>query len=161
MTPAEQEAYANCRADRVHLVTLELSHPAFTDTLFVVRDNHDLSATLDGQPVVFRACWFDITRPPISEDPDPSLTIQIDNVSGLLTPYLMAASKAPDLTDLIFRPYEWREEDSTAECLSELRLKVRNANADMSSASITAALVNPANILWPRETYTPERFRAL
>ena len=48
---------------------------------------------------------FTIQRPPIGEEPDPSLNISVDNISGYLTPYLDIASRQPSRIRCVFRPY--------------------------------------------------------
>ena len=163
MTPAEKEAYANCDSTEVHLVTLELNHPAFTQPLRIVKDNTDLVAPLeDGSTVTFIAMSFDIVRPPVNEEPDPSITIRVDNVSGTVTPYFELASRSGLEIELIFRPYVWDDVTDVATLLGDpLKLAVRNASADMRNISVTAAHINPANLSFPREKYTPDRFPGL
>ncbi|MTI13114.1 DUF1833 family protein [Sansalvadorimonas verongulae] len=163
MTPAEKEAYANCRANEVHLYTLELNHPAFTQPLRIVHDNTDLTAPLeDGTDALFIAMSFRMVRPPVSEEPDPSITIQVDNVSGFVTPYLELAAKSGQEITLICRPYVYDSDADTVTLLGQpLKLAVRNATTNMQNASLTAAHINPANLAFPREKYTPDRFPGL
>ncbi len=163
MTPAEKEAYANCRTREIHLATLEINDPAFTEPLRIVADNDDLIAKLeDGSTATFIALGFELVRPPVNEEPDPSITIKIDNVSGQLTPYLELAAKSGNQTTMTFRPYLFNEETEEVILLGQpLKLNVRNASADFSNISITAAHINPANLPFPRENYTPDRFPGL
>ncbi|PJE80652.1 hypothetical protein CI610_00313 [invertebrate metagenome] len=163
MTPAEKEAYSHADDTRITLYTLELNHPAFTEPLRIVCDNDPLEAPLeDGvEKATFMAFWFTITRPPISEEPDPALKIAVDNVSGYLTPYMDAASRSGKMVDVIFRPYLVDQSEDTVTLLRTIRLQVRNATASMTSVSITAAYVNPANLPFPKELYTADRFPGL
>ena len=162
MTPAEKEAYANADDTRVMLYTLELMHPQFTKALRIVADNDSLSAEIEtGDTVEFTPFFFSIKRPPISEEPDPSLQITVDNVSGFMTPYLDIASRSGDSIHVIFRPYLIDDSDNSITRLSAIRLAIRNASANMTSVTLTAAHINPANLPFPKENYTADRFPGL
>ena len=162
MTPAEKEAYANADDNRVMLYTLELMHPQFTEALRIVADNDSLSAEIEtGDTVEFTPFFFSIKRPPISEEPDPSLQITVDNVSGFMTPYLDIASHSGDSIHVIFRPYLIDDSDNSITRLSAIRLAIRNASANMTSVTLTAAHINPANLPFPKENYTADRFPGL
>ena len=162
MTPAEKEAYANADDTRITLYTLELNHPGFTQPLRIVADNDPLTADLeDGIETLFTPFWFRLKRPPINEEPDPSVSITVDNVSGFMTPYLDIASRSGESIRLIFRPYLIDQEEDSITLLSTLSLVIRNASASMASVTLTAAHVNPANLPFPSENYTIDRFPGL
>ena len=196
MTPAEQEAYANADDTRVTLYTLELDHPSFTQPLRIVSDNSPLTAdTEEEEGVLFTPFYFSLKRPPINEEPDPTLSITVDNVSGFMTPYLDTASRSGESITLIFRPYlidyseeavesdrskveseklkaESMKDDSdfkpstlnlqpSVTLLRTLSMAIRNATANMTSVTLTAAHVNPANLPFPKELYTSDRFPGL
>lgn len=168
MTPAEQEAYANADDTRITLYTLELYHPKFRDedgkavTLYIVSDNDPLQAEIDdGSTVTFLPFGFTIKRPPISEEPDPSLAIDVDNVSGFMTPYLDAASRSGDGIRITFRPYLVDQEEGSITRLSSLSMIVRNASATMTTVRLMAAYINPANLPFPKENYSSDRFPGL
>ena len=166
MTPAEKEAYANADDNRVMLYTLELMHPSFTQPLRIVADNDPLTGEIEtGDTVEFTPFFFSIKRPPISEEPDPSLQITVDNVSGFMTPYLDIASRSGDSIHVVFRPYLIEESvddsDSSITRLSSIKLAIRNASANMTSVTLTAAHINPANLPFPKENYTADRFPGL
>ena len=162
MTPAEKEAYANADDTRVMLYTLELMHPSFTQPLRIVADNDLLTAEIEtGDTVEFTPFFFSIKRPPISEEPDPSLQITVDNVSGFMTPYLDIASRSGDSIHVMFRPFLVDEGDDSITRLSSIKLAIRNASASMTSVTLTAAHINPANLPFPKENYTADRFPGL
>ena len=162
MTPAEKEAYANADDNRVMLYTLELMHPQFTQPLRIVADNDPLTAVIEtNQTVEFTPFFFSIKRPPISEEPDPSLQITVDNVSGFMTPYLDIASRSGDSIYVMFRPFLIDEDDNSITQLSSIELAIRNASANMTSVTLTAAHINPANLPFPKENYTSDRFPGL
>ena len=162
MTPAEKEAYANADDTRVMLYTLELMHPSFTQPLRIVADNDPLTAEIEtGDTVEFTPFFFSIKRPPISEEPDPSLQITVDNVSGFMTPYLDIASRSGDSIHVMFRPFLIDEGDDSITRLSSIKLAIRNASATMTSVTLTAAHINPANLPFPKENYTSDRFPGL
>ena len=162
MTPAEKEAYANADDTRITLYTLELNHPGFTQPLRIVADNDPLTAEIeDGESVLFTPFWFKLKRPPINEEPDPSISITIDNVSGFMTPYLDAASRSGESIRLIFRPFLIDQSDHSTTRMASLSMAIRNASSNMTSVTITAAHVNPANLPFPSENYTIDRFIGL
>ncbi len=162
MTPAEKEAYANADDTRVMLYTLELMHPQFTQPLRIVADNDSLTAEIEtGDTVEFAPFFFSIKRPPISEEPDPSLQITVDNVSGFMTPYLDIASRSGNSIHVMFRPFLIDENDDSITRLSSIKLAIRNASATMTSVTLTAAHINPANLPFPKENYTSDRFPGL
>ena len=162
MTPAEKEAYANADDTRIMLYTLELMHPSFTQPLRIVADNDPLTAAIEtGDTVKFTPFFFSIKRPPISEEPDPSLQITVDNVSGFMTPYLDIASRSGDSIHVMFRPFLVDEGDDSITRLSSIKLAIRNASASMTSVTLTAAHINPANLPFPKENYTSDRFPGL
>lgn len=162
MTPAEKEAYANADDTRIMLYTLELMHPQFTQPLRIVADNDPLTAEIEtGDTVLFTPFFFSIKRPPISEEPDPSLQITVDNVSGFMTPYLDIASRSGDSIHIMFRPFLIDEGDDGITRLSSIKLAIRNASASMTSVTLTAAHINPANLPFPKENYTSDRFPGL
>ena len=162
MTPAEKEAYANADDTRIMLYTLELMHPSFTQPLRIVADNDTLAAEIEtGDTVEFTPFFFSIKRPPISEEPDPSLQITVDNVSGFMTPHLDIASRSGDSIHVMFRPFLIDEGDNSITRLSSIKLAIRNASATMISVTLTAAHINPANLPFPKENYTSDRFPGL
>ena len=168
MTPAEKEAYANADDTRITLYTIELYHPKFLDEngqtqpLYIVNDNDPLTAEIDdGSSVTFLPFGFTIQRPPIGEEPDPSLNISVDNISGYLTPYLDIASRQPSRIRCVFRPYLVDQGAGTITRLSSLSLSIRNASATMTRATLTAAFIYPANLPFPKETYSSDRFASL
>ena len=162
MTESEKEAYANADDARVMLYTLELNHPGFTQPLRIVADNDPLTAEIeDGEEASFTPFFFSIQRPPINEEPDPSLNIQVDNVSGFMTPYLDVASRSGEAITITFRPYLRDDVDDSLTRMSHIELTIRNASTTMTSVTLTAAHINPANLPFPKETYTSDRFPGL
>lgn len=168
MTPAEKEAYANADDTRITLYTLELYHPKFIDsdnnpqTLYIVNDNDPLTSEIDdGSRVTFLPFGFTVKREPINEEPDPSMNIGVDNVSGYLTPYLDIASRQPSRIRCVFRPYLVDQEEGSITRLSSINLSIRNASVTMTSATLTAAHINPANLPFPKEIYSSDRFSGL
>ncbi|GAA4650480.1 hypothetical protein GCM10023116_27630 [Kistimonas scapharcae] len=163
MTPAEKEAYAACTSRTVQLCTIELNHPAFTEPLYAVRDNQDLTAQLeDGSTVTFIALGFELKRQPVDKEPDPTITLKVDNITGKLSPYLEAASRSGQETKLTFRVYLYDADDESVTLISDpMTMAVRNASGSMTSVNITAGFINPANLKFPREKFTADRFPGL
>jgi len=97
LTAALKEAYASAPSNVIIYSTLELYHPTFTSPIRVVRDYNDLVVNLESDAprnpgdltnattttntkVTFVAFNFDFTRPEVSSQGIPQVTITLDNV---------------------------------------------------------------------------------
>ena len=163
MTPAQAEAYAFAdAAHEIELVTLELNEPSFTQPARLVCDNEPLSVTLeDGTETTFVPYYFQFNDPPVNEDPDAVARITVDNLTGDLTPYLLAGSKSGNPVQIIVRIYIVDELAGTTTMVRSLSLYLRSASDNLTSITLTAARRNPANIAFPNERYTADRFPGL
>ena len=111
LSQAIKEAYASAPNDPIYY-TLELRHTAFTQPIRVVRDHEDLSAYLEASApanpselVTFTRFAFDFTRPEVSANGVPQLTIEIDNVDQSIIANIEAAMLTSDLVYATYREY--------------------------------------------------------
>ena len=163
MTPAQKEAHAYAQsAHQIDLMTLEFNDPSFTQPARVVCDNEPLSVEIeDGTQATFAPFFFKFEEPPLKEDPDAVARIVIDNLTGELTPFLMAGSKSGNAVKIIFRVYQVDEIADTVTLIRSIPLEMRSGNDNLTSITVTAARRNPANIAFPNERYTADRFPGL
>ena len=153
----------------MHLETIELRHTLFPAPVRVVSDNESLAATLETDApvdplteVTFVPMSFELTLPEKGTGPDPRLQIGLDNVSGLLTPYLQAATESDTPIAMTYRAFLY---DPIADTVTGpdgiIHLEVVNVNANSSAVIISAAIPNPANLAFPNDLITTERFPGL
>ena len=163
MTPAQNEAYAYAdAAHEVELVTLELNEPSFTQPARIVCDNEPLTAIIeDGTEATFAPFYFQFNDPPVNEDPDAVAKVTIDNLTGELTPYLEMGSKSGHSVKIIARVFIVDELTGTTTLTRTLPLEMRSGSDNLTSITLTAARRNPANIPFPNERYTADRFPGL
>ncbi|MET4696938.1 DUF1833 family protein [Endozoicomonas lisbonensis] len=163
LTAAQAEAYAFADAAyEVELVALQIDEPSFTQPARIVRDHEPLTAPLpDGTEATFAPLFFQFNEPSINEDPDAVAQVTIDNLSGELTPYLLAGSKSGNPVKITALIYLVNELEGTVRLIRSLPFDMRSARDNLTSVTITAARRNPANIPFPRERYTVDRFPGL
>ncbi len=165
---AIKEAYAAAPSDTIILHTLELHHPAFSTPLRVVRDHQDLTATLEadapvdgGQAVLFVAFPFDFRLPPRKRDGGPQeLEIVIDSVDRQIIAALEDAVTQPHPIIAYYRPY-LSTDLSQPHMIPPLRVQLRDVRVDVMRVTARARPDDYAQMPFPGELYTPERFPGL
>ena len=106
LSQAIMEAYAAAPSDVVVYHTLEINHAAFTQPIYVVRDNADLEADLEdgGGTVTFVRFAFDLVKPEVSpagatvlaEQAVPRAEVSGDLLADLLAEAEKAEAEAPE-----------------------------------------------------------------
>lgn len=167
---AWKEAAAIAPITRVILVTLEFLHPSFPadDIPRVVADRRNLTATLEadapfhaGQAVWFTAMPIEVMLPEEStESAAPVVSMKLDNVSGILTPYLDMALETLEPIEVIIREYASDDTSSPAR-LPPIRMIVRSATVNESSVILQAAYSDPTNRGFPGKDYIALQYPGL
>ena len=167
LTEAIKEAYAAAPSNVVVFHTLEIDHVAFSQPIRVVRDVVDLTATLEAtapknasQSVTFVAYAFDILPPEVTPSAVPQCVIEIDNVSREILAQVELAVATPDLITCIYRQFI-NTDLSGPQNDPPLMLTIKSISADVFRIRATAGFGDYANMRWPREEYTSERFPGL
>ena len=167
LSQALQEAYAAAPSNVVVYHTLELRHAAFTQPIRVVRDNQDLSATLEasapvdaGIEVSFVGFAFDFDKPEVGTDGVPQLVIELDNVSREILANVELAMTTPDLIKATYREYI-STDLSGPQNDPPMHMTIRDITADVFRVRAKAGFGDFENKLWPREVYTADRFPGL
>ncbi len=164
---AIKEAYASAPSGVVIYHTIELRHPAFVQPLRVVRDQADLTATLEatapvnpGEPVTFVALAFDFSKPEVSASGSPQVTIEIDNVGREMVTAIEAAMTTLDLIEVTYR--EYLSTDLTGpQNDPPMTLIINSITADVFKVRASATFGNVANKRFPNQEYSAERFPGL
>lgn len=162
LTAAQKQAYARAHSSTVHLWALELRHPSFPAPLRVVQHNEDISLTLEtGAPAdgdtlqLFTALAFRMKEPDISTEPDSTLTVQADGVSGAVQPYLATANQSSTPIEATLRPFSFDVVGKTVgEMLGVVHLQVRHISITKVSVSLKMGYTNSANRAFPAVNYT-------
>lgn len=167
LSQAIKEAYAAAPSNVIVYHTLEIRHPAFTAPIRVVRDNADLTATLEagapanpGASVTFIAFRFELTPPEVSAAGSPQCTVEIDNVGREVMQQIELAQANPQITQVTYRQYI-STDLSGPQNNPPVSLDVMAINADPFKIRMTCGFDNLANRRFPRQTYNGERFPGL
>jgi hypothetical protein len=169
---AEASSYATA-GDPV-LLTLALYHPDFRDeagdvvAVYVVNDYRNLTATIEadadvdaGEQVEFIACAFRAVLPEESATNRlPEVTLEVDNVTRELTPYLRLAAASMTPVTAIFRTYLPSDTSEPHES-PPLQVTLRGASVNGTTAQVRAGYGDLVNVPFPRVTYTREEFPGL
>ena len=112
VSDALAEAYALAPADEVILHTLEIRHPDFTDSIWVVANTENVTATIEaaapvrgGEAIEFVALPFAFSLPPIEPGATPEIELQIDNVDRTIMEHLDLAVSSSATILVIYRPF--------------------------------------------------------
>lgn len=173
LTAVQKEAYVLSSSHLVTLHTLEIRHPDFLSPIRIVRDQRDLVGKLEsdapanaGENVTFTALWFEFIPPELGEDPDPTFDIKVDNVSGILIPYLELASASTEPIEVTYRMFSWNHITQALNNLDEpsaepLHMEVFKAGTQAHAAMFTITMAPIANRPFPKEKYTTSQFPGL
>jgi len=158
---AMQEVYALAPNDRVVLVTLQLSHPALTETIYMVQDRVAQNFTLEtGETVEFEPVPFRLTPPTSGEDGLQELNIAIDNVDRRISDFLelVESERAPVV--MTYRPY-LSDDPSKPQLDPPLVLSLTDVKINVFEVAGKASFSNITNLKNLTEYYDRRRFPGL
>ena len=167
LSQALKEAYASAPSNLVIYHTLELYHPAFSSPIRVVRDYDNLVARLEvtapnnpGEQVTFIAFNFDFTKPEVSSQGVPQITITMDNVDRAIVANIEQALTTMDLVTLVYR--EYISTNLTApQNNPPLTMNVIGVTADVFTVTAIASFPNLMNRRFPSTGYDAQTFPGL
>lgn len=161
LSQAIKEAYASAPSDVIVYHTLEINHPAFTQPIYVVRDNADLTATLETEEeVTFIRYAFDLVKPEVSATGVPQCTITIDNVSREILANIQLALQSIDTITVVYREYI-STDLSGPQNNPPLTMTVLSISADVFRISAVVGFPDLVNKRFPSQEYTAELFPGL
>lgn len=167
LTAALKEAYASAPSGSIIYHTLELRHPAFTSPIRVVRDHANLTATLEatapanpGAAVLFVAFAFDFTKPDITPNGVPQISIEMDNVDRSIVANIEAALATMDLVQATYR--EFLSSDlSGPQNDPPIHMTIMSITADVFRVKAVAGFPDLVNRRFPSIGYDSETFPGL
>jgi hypothetical protein len=157
------EFFLNSNSNVIQLELLEISHPSFSQTYFIVRNKiAGVTVTLeDSSSQFFEYYPLKITPVSNSDDLDQTIKVELGDLGTLLPQELDAVAVAGTFDvkpTLIYRTY--RSDDLSAPLSGPVRYEISNIpfNKDGSSFEARAPRLNQ---LATGELYTLDRFPAL
>lgn len=137
----------------VAIATLELTCPAWSESIFLCRDYEDLVATTeDGRDVVFQASGIEVALPKRDNSGDQALDFAIDNVTGEAQQLIDQALDSLQPITLIYRVF--LSTDLTAPAERPYRMRVLSGYAEGTTVQLSAGYFDLLNLAWPRRKYT-------
>jgi hypothetical protein len=167
LSQALKEAYASAPSNMIVYHTLELRHPAFSSPIRVVRDNADLTATLEASApvnpstaVTFVGFAFDFVKPEISPSGVPQMEIVIDNVDRSIVANIEAALTTTNLVQATYREYI-STDLSAPQNDPPISMTIMSITADVFRVKATAGFPDLMNRRFPTLEYSAETFPGL
>lgn len=146
------QVYASAPTDQVIIDTLELTCPAWPDSLRLTMGYEDLVlGTEDGRTGVFTAAPMSIEYPKKSNDPNQTLRFAIDNVTGQAQRHIDDAVEAETPVTLTFRRY--LNSDLSLPSEPPFRATALGGGVKGPTVTINAGFRDLLNYEWPRDTY--------
>lgn len=169
LSEALKEVYASAPTDIVHLETLEIRHPAFTQPIRVVKDYVNLSAKLEatapleaGEVVEFIAFAFDLTLPEVQDSGVPELEIKMDNIAVEILQNIELAMPQIDKLEVTYRIY--LDVDAVSHGPHNnppLHLTVTSVSADSRVITAKASIADFVHKRFPSKDYDDVTFPGL
>lgn len=160
---AIREAYTTARSSAVMLDTLQISHPALEEDLFLVSHNLDLALTLETSEVkTFQATAFRITKPATGENGRQELGIVFDNVNKVVSEFVNQAKITPSPMEVWYRPY-LLEDLSKPQLSAPLVLYITDVTMSLFNVTCRASFTDIINRPFPAraQNYSRRRFPSL
>lgn len=154
MSELLRQVYASAPAGVYRHLTVELLHPSFPGGAWRFVQGHDaLTATLETQETVtFQPSGIGILPPRRGTQEQPTLTLQLDNVTLEASSAIEDASEAGGYVTVMFR--EFVSSDLSAPENTPTPLYASAARADRASVILSAGFLDLVNRQWPRKRYT-------
>lgn len=157
LSEAAKEAYAIAPKGEVVLETLELSHPALSDVIRLVKDRSSHTFGVDGVDRVFDACGFRMALPAAGESGLQELSIAIDNVDLRITDFINAVKESATAVNVKYRLY-LVSDPSTAQNDPPLILSLTDVNMNDIEVTGKATFADVLNKAFLSILYTRARF---
>lgn len=140
--------------------TLELSCPAWSESIFICAGFEDQIFTLeDGRTVTFTAAGLDVSLPKRDNSGSQSLGIAIDNVTGVAQQRIDEAKAANSRITITMRLY--LESDPGAPAERPVVMPARTAEMKGVTLQLTGGYFDLINAAWPRRRFTLAEFPGL
>ncbi len=161
LSQAFKEAYATGAASEIPVDTLEIRHPSQPNSIFLVRGNNNLVATLeDGRVVTFEAAGFNIKLPSSSQEGTQALDLAIDNVNNRVGTFVNQTKTSRTPVEILYRPY-LMSNLSTPQMIPPLLLFLKAVKVKPDVVNARASFPDIVNMRFPSEDYNRQRFPSL
>lgn len=158
---AQKEALARASTSEVLKWVLELRHSLFPSPFRLAQHDSDIDVLLESDAPAdasttqtFIGTGLRLREPDENNQPDPTVTIEIDGLSGALQPFLRPAivSGEPVLMTLRGLMYDVNSE-TVSQALKIYHLQLRSATTSMTTVIGVFAYTNAANQPFPSQKY--------
>lgn len=154
-----EEVFASGGTDII-IRTLELTSPAWTDSVFICNGFTDqVLTTEDGRTITFIAANIDITLPKKNNKGNQVLAFAIDNTTGEPQQKADAALEADQRITAIYRTY--LASNKTAPAEKPYVLTAQSDSIQGNVAQLQCGYFDMIGVAWPRRLYTLRDFPAL
>lgn len=151
MTTIINQVYASAGPE-VIIDTIELSCPAWTDSILIVKGYEDVTAIAeDGRTLTFIAAPITVALPKKSNEANQMLKFAIDNVTGEAQRRIDDAIAAEARMTLTFRRY--LNIDLTAPAEPPFSATVISGGVKGATVQLDAGFMDLLNYAWPRDVY--------
>jgi len=161
LTDALKEAYALAPTEIVILDTIQISHPALAQDLFLVRDLIENDFTLEDLSVeTFEPVGFRFELPATGDRGLQELTLAIDNTDLRITDFINTIKNQTGTTEVRYRPY-LSTDLTTPQMSPPLLLFLKNISITAADIQGRCTFADIINRKFPSELYTRDRFPSL
>lgn len=158
---AIKEAMASGKMDDVVLSTLHVHHDSLSEELWLVRNNEDLTLTLeDDSTQLFEAVGFQVQLPETGTKGLQELSVQIDNVNQRALDFVSEAKAAGGPIRVDYRVY-LASDLTQPQNDPPMKLTLVDVVARELRINATAKFANVLNNTCPKLIYTLARFTSL
>lgn len=162
LSAAMEEAYAANPHDVAIIETIELDNAAWAAPVLVARGVDDdtlLPLALGETPLLHVAIPFTVILPGQGEDGLTPMKLRINDVDGVLTPYLEEASLGSEPISITYRAYRSDDLTEPGDVISGLFLS--NVDQDPAGAEGTVSFQEIELQAFPLSTYDETFYPAL
>ena len=156
-----REAYANAPTDIVILNTLEVAHPTFEETIYIVNNYSDARVRLEtGKEVLFKSFSFSLGLPDDSEKPTTNVSLKIENINRRMVRLVESVVQSEIPITITYRPY-LSDDFSAPQYDPPLRMNLSGIVISTKTLSAKASFGELGNIQFPNHDYDIEEFPQL
>jgi hypothetical protein len=163
ITPELRRVYASAPSEHRYLETLELAHPLFPSTFWLVNDDRAWRFALAaGGPLQpFQPVRFTAVPPTTDGKGQQDLTLVIDNVGREAVDAIEAAAADPTTNIAVTYRVYLDVEDSEPQNDPPLVLALQSIKITHEAIAGTATRADVLNRMWPSVLYDPRNFPGL
>lgn len=161
LSEALKEAYACAPSNIANLHTLEISHPSMSTSIYLVKNNVDLSLTLEDHTThLFEAAAFDLVLPEKSDEGIQEINLKIANVDRRVSDFLKQASNYRTKVICKWRPY-LSNDLSAPQINPPLLLTLSDISVSVYDVTARASFADLVNKSFPKNSYSRLEFPSL